>query len=384
MNASVSYSLAEQIENLTLTGSTAINGTGNRLNNVLYGNTAANTLFGDAGNDVLDGKAGADTLQGGLGDDRYFLDNLADQVTELASEGLDRVYSSVSHTLTANVEALMLGGTAAINGVGNALDNLLQGNSGINTLDGAAGNDILQAAAGNDSLSDSLGNNLLDGGAGNDVLSAGAGNDFLIGGLGNDTIHTGSGSDVIAFNRGDGADVVMASAGKDNTLSLGNGIQYADLLFQKSANDLILVSGASDKITFKDWYANPANRSVANLQVVLEGSVDYDAASASVIRNQKIAQFDFDGLVAAFDSARNATPTISSWQLSKSLLDFHLASSDTAALGGDLAYQQACTGNLSHISLLPSQAILASGQFGTVAQNVQAVSALQDSSPRLL
>jgi hypothetical protein len=59
------------------------------------------------------------------------------------------------------------------------------------------------------------------------------------------------GADVIAFNRGDGQDVINASKGKDNTLSLGGGITYSNLSFVKSANDLILVTGASDQITLK-------------------------------------------------------------------------------------------------------------------------------------
>src|SRR5690349_9124092 len=47
-----------------------------------------------------------------------------------------------------------------------------------------------------------------------------------------------------------------SSTGKDNTLSLGHGIKYADLLFKKNVNDLVLVIGASEQVTFKDWYAN--------------------------------------------------------------------------------------------------------------------------------
>jgi Ca2+-binding RTX toxin-like protein len=69
----ITYTLGTNVENLTLTGATAINGTGNTLNNVLVGNSAINSLIGAAGNDTLDGLGGADTLTGGLGNDTYIL-----------------------------------------------------------------------------------------------------------------------------------------------------------------------------------------------------------------------------------------------------------------------------------------------------------------------
>ena len=72
---------------------------------------------------------------------------------------------------------------------------------------------------------------LLGGGAGTDTLSGGASNDLLIGGTGNDALTTGNGADIIVFNKGDGKDTVAASSSGDNTLSLGGGANYADLLF---------------------------------------------------------------------------------------------------------------------------------------------------------
>lgn len=229
-------------------------------------------------------------------------------------------------------------------------------------------------------LTDILGSNVFDGGAGNDIITAGAGNDFIVGSLDNDTITTGQGADVIAFNRGDGMDIVNASTIKDNTLSLGNGIKYADLLFTKSGSDLILVTGASEQITMKNWYVGTSNHSIANLQIVIEGTSDYDATSASVINNKKIEQFDFDALVTKFDQSGALT----NWALSSSLLSFYLAGSDNEAIGGDLAYQYAKAGNLSGFSMAPAQALLASGQFGSTNQMLQNPAALIDTSPRLM
>src|SRR5262249_38151133 len=71
VQSAITYTLGTNLENLTLTGTIAINGTGNALNNVLTGNSAANILTGNAGNDTLDGSAGNDTLVGGTGNDVY-------------------------------------------------------------------------------------------------------------------------------------------------------------------------------------------------------------------------------------------------------------------------------------------------------------------------
>ena len=115
-----SHTLAANVENLTLTGSSALTGTGNTLNNMLTGNSGAN---------ILNGAAGADTMAGGLGNDTYFVDDSGDVVTEAASAGTDTVMASVSYTLSANVERLTLTGTSSIDGTGNTLSNTLTGNA---------------------------------------------------------------------------------------------------------------------------------------------------------------------------------------------------------------------------------------------------------------
>ena len=118
-------------ENLVLTGTTAINGTGNALNNVLTGNSAVNTLAGGTGNDT-------------------YIIGTGDIVTEAANAGTDTVQSNITYTLGNNVENLTLTGSNAINGTGNTLGNLLLGNSGANILNGKTGNDILTGGSGTD------------------------------------------------------------------------------------------------------------------------------------------------------------------------------------------------------------------------------------------
>lgn len=256
--SSVSYTLGQGLENLTLTGSSALNGTGNNEANLLKGNGGNNRLEGLDGADTLDGGAGIDTLLGGAGNDTYVIDSLTDVITEFANEGVDTVQSSVSYTLSANVENLTLTGTAALIGTGSGVDNVIQGNSGNNRLDGQGGADTLVGGAGNDTyvvdnaqdvvtefinegidtveasasytLSDHIenltltgiqaitgagnalgnqikgndaantlsgngGNDIMEGNGGNDQLFGGAGNDFLDGGVGNDTLDGGAGDD---------------------------------------------------------------------------------------------------------------------------------------------------------------------------------------------
>lgn len=172
VNSSVSFSLANAaqaagfIERLTLTGTGAINGTGNNLDNIIRGNGSANTL---------NGLLGADELIGGLGDDRYFVDNAADKVLEAAGQGSDTVFASVNYALAAGqhievVATTLQAGTGAINLAGNELGQRLNGNNGANTLSGHGGNDTIYGYSGNDVLRGGLGNDTLNGSAGLDTF----------------------------------------------------------------------------------------------------------------------------------------------------------------------------------------------------------------------
>jgi trimeric autotransporter adhesin len=383
VQSSITYTLTDNVENLTLTGSSGLTGNGNALDNILIGNTGANTLNGGAGNDRLDGGSGNDTMAGGQGDDVYVVAQASDATNELAGEGIDRVESSITRTLSDHIEVLFLTGSSTLTGSGNALANLLRGNTGANSLVGNGGNDILEGGGGADTLTGSSINSFLNGGAANDTLNGGAANDLFVGGVGNDILNAGAGADIIAFNRGDGLDTVNASTTQDNTLSLGNGIRYADLLFQKTGNDLVLITGTSEQLTFKDYFLSASNRHIDQLQIIIEGTADYDAGSSDATRNKKIESFDFEGLVSAFDAALVANPSLTSWALTNALGAQHLGGSDTAAIGGDLAYRYGRYNTLSDISFNPALGILGSASFGSSAQSLQALAVLQDSSVRL-
>ncbi len=230
----VTTTLSANIELLVLTGSNAINGTGNNLANGITGNIAANILNGGMGTDILAGLDGNDT---------YVVDHTGDLVIELANNGVDTVHSSVAYTLAANVENLSLTGAAAINGTGNTLDNIVFGNSANNVLSGANGNDTLR------------------------------------GGLGNDTVNGGSGNDTFLFGRGDGQDLVQDNSGTADKILYDAGINPLDLVISRQVNDLHLaIHGSSDQITVQNWYVGTINRTetiqAGNGQTLLSTQVE--------------------------------------------------------------------------------------------------------------
>jgi len=287
VQSSASYTLGANVENLTLTGIGAIDGTGNELTNVLTGNSAAN---------VLTGGAGTDTLLGGAGDDTYGVDQAGDLVTEQANDGIDLVQSSASYTLGANLEILMLTGTDAIDGTGNSLNNILTGNSAVNVLTGEAGSDTYVVGAGDtvvevanegtdlvqSSVSWTLGanierltltgtgtidgtgnslSNVLTGISAANVLTGGAGNDTLAGDLGNDTyrINRGEGQDTISENDG--------TIGNSDSLLYGATINPLDLVLSRQVNDLrIAIHGSTDQVTVQNWYSAPTTAQVETIQ----------------------------------------------------------------------------------------------------------------------
>jgi Ca2+-binding RTX toxin-like protein len=391
VQSSVAWTLGTNVENLTLTGTAAINATGNTLVNTLVGNVAAN---------VINGGAGADTMRGALGNDTYVVDSTADVIVESVNEGTDLVQASVTFTLGANVDDLALTGSGVVNGTGNSLSNALVGNAAANVLSGLDGNDLSWGAAGNDSLSggngndvmqagdgndavtDVAGNNFLDGGLGIDTLTGAAGREFYVGGKGDDTISAGSGADVFAFNKGDGKDTVNVSTGSDDTLSLGGGIRYTDLGMRKLGNDLVLDAGA-DQVTLKDWYLATANHRIAQLQVVTDASTDYLATSTDPTRNRRVARFDFNAIATAFDAARTADPTLTRWTVASALAGTFVSASDSAALGGDLAYQYGHAGSLAGIGFDAAGTILGDATFALNSQAFLAPPAL-GAGPRLL
>jgi Ca2+-binding RTX toxin-like protein len=177
----------------------ADNVTGGDGDDQLYGMNGADTLVGGNGADLLNGGAGNDVMQGGAGDDFYVVNSTSDTVTEGSGAGTDTVFADITYTLAANVENLILSqsdilgaGDPALNGTGNGLANVLNGNSRENTLSGVGGADTL------------------NGGDGDDVLIGGAGTDTLNGEAGNDLFDFDSTADSAS---GSGRDIILAFDG---------------------------------------------------------------------------------------------------------------------------------------------------------------------------
>ncbi|OPK02803.1 S8 family serine peptidase [Pseudomonas veronii] len=288
VEASVSWTLGKNIENLTLTGTTHINATGNEV---------SNTLIGNSGDNILDGAQGADTMVGGLGDDTYYLDHTGDVVSEALNSGYDTLYSSVNVTLGNNVEKVMLFGSA-VSATGNTLDNFLIGNSLANTLSGAAGDDTLDGREGADAMNGGAGNdtyfidnlgdtitelasegvdtvvssislnlatlgggqleNALLTGTANLNLTGNALNNVLTGNAGNNTLSGGAGNDTYTLGRGDGTDRIVetdVATGNTDIASFGSGVTTEQLWFRQISNDLeVSIIGTSDKFLVNNWY----------------------------------------------------------------------------------------------------------------------------------
>jgi len=295
--SSISLTLGANVETLILAGSSGLSGTGNALANMIVGNSGNNvlsgldgadslsgndgndtllggarwdTLVGGAGDDSLDGGVDNDQMYGGTGNDSYVVDNTGDRTYENAGEGNDTVFSSITWSLSSEIEALVLTGSGNINGTGNGLANMITGNGGANTLSGGAGADTIDGGLGADSLDGGIGNDVLLGGARWDTLVGGDGNDTLDGGLDNDQMYGGLGNDVyyvdnvgdrVYENVSEGIDTVYASiswdmtsntevvilTGTGNSSSTGNSL--ANTMTGNSGNNTLVGGVSNDTIS---------------------------------------------------------------------------------------------------------------------------------------
>jgi len=261
--SAVSYTLGANVENLTLAGGSAINGTGNELDNILIGNR---------GNNILDGGLGTDTMSGGAGHDTYIVNSTGDVVTENANEGTDLVQSSLSYTLGDNVENLRLTGSDNLSGTGKASNNVLVGNSGNNVLDGSAGNDRLHGA------------------------------------IGTDTLLGGAGDDTYRFDVGDGIDTIQDTAltGEGNRILFGVGITQNNLTFTQDqiAKTLTIQVGSSgtDKLLLTNFDPTGASgslvvatlafadESTANLVDLLSSTDNHAPTVANPLADQTVQE----------------------------------------------------------------------------------------------
>jgi Ca2+-binding RTX toxin-like protein len=220
------YALTANVEDLRYTGVGNFTGTGNDLNNYIYGaggndtlsggdghdtltgNGGDDSLYGGTGHDSLSGGTGADYMEGNDGNDAYIVDNVGDVVTEASGEGIDIVYSYLAtYTLGTELENLQSNGFGSFTGTGNVLDNIIWSSGSDDTLSGGDGNDELRSGGGND---------VLNGGDGNDLLVGSSGADIYTGGADSDTFQIGY------FDSGTGVDA-------DRITDFETGVDIVDL-----------------------------------------------------------------------------------------------------------------------------------------------------------
>lgn len=228
VKSSISYTLGADVEKLTLTGSSALDGTGNTLANVITGNTGDNTL---------DGGDGKDKLLGGEGDDVYIVDvtsagKLEDTITEtknasnqdtLQLRGTYTATKNVVFTLAANLENLDASATVAshMNIKGNAANNTLTGNDADNVIDG------------------------------------GVGDDTMLGGLGDDTYIVDSIDDVVTEDSNEGIDLVkIVSKVANSTYTLAGNVENGTLANTVASS---LTGNALDNVLLGNKAANTLN-----------------------------------------------------------------------------------------------------------------------------
>jgi CSLREA domain-containing protein len=285
LSAAATTTLPTNVENLTLTGTTAINGTGNAGNNVITGNSANNTLTGLNGNDTYS-----------------FVANSAlgiDSITETTTGGIDTITfngttaavnvnlgMTTSQTVNSNLKLILSANNVIENATGGTGNDRLTGNTLNNTLNGGSGNDQLQGLGGNDTLW---------GGAGNDILNGGIGNDSLWGGLGDDILTGGAGNDQYLFQG-------------DSVFSTSLGVDYISE-FELGLDQIVLSKATFNAIT------NTVGQALTDFAVVSDDEF-VNASSARIVFSQGTGSifYNQDGSIlgtgTVFEFARLGNPDI--------------------------------------------------------------------------
>jgi Ca2+-binding RTX toxin-like protein len=297
--ASITYTLGTNLDNLVLTGSANVNGTGNAKANTLTGNDGnnalsgadgADTLNGGAGNDNLNGgnhndvlvaSAGNDTFTGGAGTDTLDLSaisfSFADKGIGLRIERPNTTTILITDLATLQKLTIM-GAWGATGSADRGIESFVFSDRTVTLAElivntasplgeayaGGGDGDTFDASAGNDSVAGMEGNDSLSGSAGNDTLDGGDGADTMVGGVGNDTYTVDTGDAVVELAGGGTADHVKTAlaeylladqvelltyTGTGNFTGTGNAL--ANVITGGAGNDTLNGLGGSDRLVGK-------------------------------------------------------------------------------------------------------------------------------------
>jgi Ca2+-binding RTX toxin-like protein len=234
---SVSTTLPTNVENLTLIGTSAINGTGNAGNNILKGNSANNTLTGGSGDDTY--LFTATTVLG------------SDRIVETTTGGIDTIdFRGTTVPITINL------GITTSQTVNSNLKLVLSANNVIENVTGGIGNDRLTG---------NVLNNILRGDSGNDELQGLAGDDTLWGGLGNDILTAGVGKDKYLFQA-------------DGLFSANLGVDYISQ-FEVLQDKIVLSKNTFTAVT------NSVGQTLTDFAVVVDDQL-VNASNARIVFSQ--------------------------------------------------------------------------------------------------
>ena len=292
IQSSVSFNAASNVANLIFTGSSNVAGTGNSLADVITANS---------GNDTLTAGSGIATLNGGVGNDVFVINNTGDLVQNVSATTSNTVRSSVTYSLIANVNSLVLTGTTALKGTANSANDTLTSNTGLDTLVGGAGNDVFVISNASDVVQDtsttainiiqssvtfSLPTNVNAltftgstaligrGNAGNDSMTANTGADTLIAGNGTDTL--------VSSATGSAIDSLVGGTGND-------------LFVVHYTGDIVNVGSTHGVDTIQSSVSYTASANVANL--TLTGTSNL-AGTGNTLTNVIVANTGNDTLTA--------------------------------------------------------------------------------------
>jgi Ca2+-binding RTX toxin-like protein len=234
------------------------------------------TIYGDAGDDNIDGGAGNDTFIGGTGAD-YLRDSAGDDTYVYArGDGRDIIYDTSGNDTLRFAEGITKDdiiikqyGNTMVVGLKEGDTSFYRLNDKITIRDWYLAGSRIETFAfsdgstmGIDEIVSAIGTDKND-----TIYGVDSRNDTLVGGKGDDTLIGGAENDTYIYNRGDGKDTVIDSAGLD-TIKFGIDINAEDIVFERVDNNLVVAlaeEGKSfaelkDTITVKDWYTSLANR----------------------------------------------------------------------------------------------------------------------------